>query len=358
MSVQTVGAEGEFLNDLWRFDVTSSGWEPVEFSKTTIANCPAAADVSINPSIPDVRASHVMVGMGPTSLLCGGYKVENKAEFKWSKDALGSMDCWWLTPLPEPRWDVLKLKAGTKLLPPPRHSAIMLHDNTVVDDGGRRGRAGIITESLIVIGGQGEGEKLLGDCWYLTVESGNARSFSKEYEWNNCNVAAGQLAMTPRYGHNGLIFRGHIYVHGGFASDGRGGSSAKKDLWELINYDQPTRYWEEVMPSSESPSARAFHAVWLAGSKLILHGGQSSGGAGIASVVSDTWSFDLFSYVWTLYGSSSDLPVTSHMHTASSTSSISIAFGGLTSSGTSSGKLYTFDSQLGWSRGHPSLFRV
>ena len=341
VSVVSPGDTGTFLNDMWRFDYTSSGWERVTFANRSIVSCPASGQLNINTQMPDIRAGLEMVGVGATSIMCGGYKINSAGHWLWSKDASGSCDCWWFTPLPEPRWDALKLVSGSAM-PAPRHSGLMVVGLDKQPPNYPR---------LLIIGGQGEGESVLGDCWFLETSSSDAPAiFGATYSWKKCDVAKGELTMPGRFGHGGVFFRGDVYVFGGFASDGLGGKMAMRDMWRLTNFESSSRKWVEVMPSSSGPTARAFHSMWLTGSKLILHGGQASEGTGLASVVSDTWSFDLFSQVWTLYGSTSDLPVVSHMLTASATDVASIAFGGKSPSGVSSARLYKFDSQTSWSR--------
>eukprot|EP00961_Rhodomonas_salina_P257472 3479589-Rhodomonas_salina.2 len=57
------------------------------------------------------------------------------------------------------------------------------------------------------------------------------------------------------------------------------------DAWRLLDYNDPNlRSWREIAPSSRSPPPRALHASWMIGGtegfKVVIHGGQSTDGAG------------------------------------------------------------------------------
>lgn len=99
------------------------GWEEVKFDNFGTFDGCVDADKRANIVEPDPRASHAMVSAGVTALMCGGLgdggiKLEA---------ADGSIDCWWLTPVPTPRWDRLQLAAGSEK-PSPRAGHSMGYD--------------------------------------------------------------------------------------------------------------------------------------------------------------------------------------------------------------------------------------
>lgn len=53
-----------------------------------------------------------------------------------------------------------------------------------------------------------------------------------------------------RYGHGAAMFKGYIYIYGGYASNGRS-ITAQKDMWRLPV--TKAGEWEEVMTASERP---------------------------------------------------------------------------------------------------------
>jgi hypothetical protein len=88
------------------------------------------------------------------------------------------------------------------------------------------------------------------------------------------------------------------------------------------------------MPTSDVPSARGFHAAWLSGFKIVIHGGQGTGGIGKASVLSDTWQFDLYTLDWSRFSFTSDaVPVASNFAVAPVMELNAIAFGGMAQDG-------------------------
>jgi hypothetical protein len=59
--------------------------------------------------------------------------------------------------------------------------------------------------------------------------------------------------------------------------------------------------------------ARGFHAMWISGYVIFIHGGQGPQGIGPASVRSDTWFYDVYTRVWKQHTSSVDF-LKSHLH--------------------------------------------
>jgi hypothetical protein len=52
------------------------------------------------------RAEHEMASCGASALMCGGYtRNSTSGGTAFIEDSTGSIECWWLTPLPVPRWD-------------------------------------------------------------------------------------------------------------------------------------------------------------------------------------------------------------------------------------------------------------
>ncbi len=349
MSMTDGTSNAQFLDDVWLFDTGSQGWETIVFNNESTMGC--SSELSINAVMPHPRAGHAMASLGPSALMCGGYNSTGSGATNLMQHA-NSVDCFWFTPVPEPRWDRLKVEAGSPG-PEPRMYASMVFDG---DEGLLDGE---MLYSVILFGGLGKNSKRLGDCWFLNVTAQLENTvYTETFRWQSCDVSGGAPSPNPRFGHGAVAFRHSLYVIGGFASDGSE-VAAQDDMWRLLDYQSDEdRQWEQVMPTSSRPGARGFHAVWLAGFKLILHGGQGAGGAGVTSVLGDTWSFDLFTLVWSRLGSSDALPVASHLSAASWTDSKAVAFGGLSSSSTSSAKLFVFDTAKGWAKGDIQLLSV
>ncbi len=85
------------------------------------------------------------------------------------------------------------------------------------------------------------------------------------------------------------------------------------DAWQLLHYaDAAQRTWREIMPKSQAPPPRAFHASWMIGGKngfkIVVHGGQSGAGVGEFATMSDTWRFDLTTFIWTPYSADPEAP--------------------------------------------------
>jgi N-acetylneuraminic acid mutarotase len=83
--------------------------------------------------------------------------------------------------------------------------------------------------------------------------------------------------------------------------------------------------------------------VKLPGFKIVVHGGQGAQGTGKASVLDDTWQFNLFTLDWSRLTYASDaVPVASNLAVASIMENTAVAFGGLAQDGTPSGKLFWY----------------
>lgn len=111
------------LGDVWIYDAAAMGWEEVEFT-TTLEYCPTSEP---NLESPEPRAMAALVNTGSTGLMCGGYTVDGSTDEEGSVTSpiasstnSSHIDCWWLTPLPAPRWDRLLLTADSPV-PPPRY---------------------------------------------------------------------------------------------------------------------------------------------------------------------------------------------------------------------------------------------
>jgi hypothetical protein len=101
-------------------------------------------------------------------------------------------------------------------------------------------------------------------------------------------MAQGPLYPSPRYGHGASVFDGALYVLGGFSSRGLTGIVEEDDMWRLRNYAGGGA-WTQIMPSSASPSGRAYFGFWRSGYQLYMQGGEGSG-----SVLQDTWVFNFY----------------------------------------------------------------
>ena len=107
------------------FLVTSNvqGWEEVKFDNTDLYEGCVDSNKIANTAEPLPRGGHAMESAGVTALMCGGLgdggvKLE---------DSDGSIDCWWLTPVPLARWDKLELEPGSAK-PPARSGHSMGYD--------------------------------------------------------------------------------------------------------------------------------------------------------------------------------------------------------------------------------------
>ena len=140
---------------------------------------------------------------------------------------------------------------------------------------------------VIIVGGQTLKGQLLNDCWSLSevpvmvAETGSNATrpqfadfeYQGKYEWTTCDPTSA-LALKPqaRYGHQSVYFHNSLYVVGGFAQDGLR-VQAKHDIW-ILEFGHNESTWNELMPSTKTPDPRGFHALWLSGFKIFLHGGQ------------------------------------------------------------------------------------
>ena len=115
-----------------------------------------------------------------------------------------------------------------------------------------------------------------------------------------------------------------------------------------------SKIWESYKPTSVKPSSRGFHAMWLSGFNLFIHGGQGPEGVGAASVRSDTWVYDVFNKVWTQLGSSDASPAGEKMSVNLLYASTAMAFGGINKDSRPVANSVLFDAKSGWSNIEPA----
>ena len=115
-----------------------------------------------------------------------------------------------------------------------------------------------------------------------------------------------------------------------------------------------SKIWESYKPTSVKPSSRGFHAMWLSGFNLFIHGGQGPEGVGAASVRSDTWVYDVFNKVWTQLGSSDASPAGEKMSVNLLYASTAMAFGGINKDSRPVANSVLFDPKSGWSNIEPA----
>lgn len=343
-----VGADGAVYDDVWWFDTAVNGWEFVaqpsaglgyaQFTRVDI--CTPA---SVNAEEPGGRAGHAMASTGFTALMCGGYTAKEDGSATTYAESNGNIDCWWLTPRPTLRWDRMLLKAGATA-PSPREGHVMQYND--------------VSHHILLHGGLNSENQAQDDCWYIDVNASSAMqstSFTMEFEWKPClPTANASLTPSARYGHGSVFFdaTATLYVWGGFQS-GPGVVYVLDDMW-LFRDDTTNQRWEQVLATSTRPAGRAFHAMWLFGSLVLIHGGQGESGEGVASVLSDSWSFDLYTGVWMQFGTSDAVPVASHIAVLGATETLAVSFGGKGKDGLALGQLFTFVSSAGWSLGKRS----
>jgi len=343
------GGAGTVNNDMWAYDQASQGWEEVQFPATVLGcDLPEAQTLRLPPK----RAGHGMVSMRTGAITCGGYAFEADGRTtKYLADDDGRMDCWWFTPGSPPRWDAAKMVGDSTTSPVPRHGQSMSYDT--------------VESKVMIFGGKTLKGQLLNDCWILAEVMppalGKSRiwEYQTEYKWTSCNpLSESSLKPQARYGHQSVHFHMSLYVVGGFAQDGLR-VAAKQDIW-ILDFGHNTS-WAEIMPTTRTPDPRGFHALWLSGFKIFLHGGQGPTGSGTAAVLGDTWQFDLFTKEWHQKASSAAVPIMSNLAiNPLDNSAKAISFGGRDSSGNPSGRLYTFSASKAtdsWERVYPAGVR-
>jgi hypothetical protein len=335
----------------------SQGWEKVGFQGAdstppgfAYADESCAA-VTINARMPANRAGHTAVATGSQALVCGGYTLKTPARTTFAGDG-NDIECWWFTPTPQPRFDLFKWQPGTHHKPETRWGHAMAQHS--------------VTGALILFGGMRNtsasadplASPVLQDCWFLDLSNNGSKTVRlvAEYQWKSCDPSSPTaLRPMPRYGSVAIFHAGtsSVYISGGFAWTGTT-FVAMSDLWALLHYAHDP-VWTQINPISETPVGRGFHAAWLFGNSLYIHGGQGPQGVGLASVQSDTWLFDVFTMVWKQLGSSAAAPVASFLSvTVLSETGNAVAVGGLGADNRPISTFVGFDARSGWTEGVPA----
>ena len=206
----------KFYNDVWVFDTPAQGWEELNF---TASSEPCTTNTPSTPStLPGARAEHAMASSGLSALMCGGYGPES-----FFQDNNSLIECWWLTPVRAPRWDFAVISpAEDSAGPSPRcaHTLVFDPDNL----------------AILLFGGQYT--TLLGDCWFIDLSqpfNSSEPLFSASLQWSQCAIT-GPVSPSPRFGHGAAVFRGALYILGGFVYDDLAGIAAQDDMWLLDGY--------------------------------------------------------------------------------------------------------------------------
>jgi len=345
--------DGYNMMQVWMLDGPAQGWEKVMFEGAESSppghtyadtNCVA---VTINDKMPANRAGHTAVSTGSEALVCGGYVHKTPEETKFV-GAGNDIECWWFTPIPNPRFDPFKWKPGGQVNPEARWGHAMAQHP--------------LTGALVMFGGMKKtvaaedafASPALQDCWFLNLSM--PVNLAAEYQWQKCDPSSPTAVRPmPRYGTSAVVHAGsaNVYISGGFAWTGVS-FQAMNDLWALQHYDH-NPVWKQINPVSETPVGRGFHAMWLFGNSIYIHGGQGPQGVGLASVKSDTWTFDVFTMVWRQLGSSAAAPAASFLSvTVLSDAGFAAAFGGLGADSRPTGTVVEFDMQSGWVQKEPA----
>jgi hypothetical protein len=256
--------------------------------------------------------------------MCGGWGLNNsKMIFLRGREM--SMECWWFTPVPVPRWDpfIESMPEGSTESPIPRARHVISFD--------------VISTRVLLFGGVDKDMNKLNDCWYLDLShSLGSDIYAYSFEWMRCD-STGKVLPPPRYGHNGVVFDKAFYIFGGFTENG-----PQNDMWRLESYTA-NGSWYEVMPASGSPSPRAQFACWLSGFQLYIHGGE-----GAAHTLQDTWAFNFFTRVWTVAASVSPLAASRLAIASPFGGDSAVSFGGRSAAGIAVGQTFAFSAVDGW----------
>ncbi len=264
-----------FYNDVWLFDAPAQGWEEVIFASSNGSNCTTNTPQKDSKS-PSNRAEHAMASHGNGALMCGGFTSNSTSGgITLVQDQFGLIDCWWLFPIPNAAWYPSGIQMFKSTGPSPRYSHSLVYDP--------------LFHMYLMFGGRDATFSMLNDCWHFDamIPIGDPA-----YHWLPC-VNTGVIAPSPRFGHGAAVFRGALYILGGFASDGLSGAVAKNDMWMLADY-AGNGSWEQVMPASASPQGRAYFGCWQADFLLYVAGGE-----GTSDTLQDTWSFNFYTKVGT-----------------------------------------------------------
>jgi hypothetical protein len=176
--------------------------------------------------------------------MCGGYTSNSTSGgiALLSDSTAASIDCWWLTPIPVPRWDAAMFSQPGPA-PSPRFGHTLTFDPT--------------NYAILLFGGRDASFTILGDCWMIHKPASLTRLYRATLQWVPCGGAFAS-APSPRFGHGAAVFRGALYVVGGYVSDGIGGVQARDDMWVLTGYvtdgdvSNGTASWAQVRVESES----------------------------------------------------------------------------------------------------------
>jgi len=333
--------------DVWMLDSSAKGWESVVFEGTTMTKSAGGfvyADddckaVTINAQMPVNRAGHTAVSTGSEALICGGFTKKQTTSTVWAGNG-NDIECWWFSPVPYPRFDPVKLKSGS-LVPATRWGHAIAQDP--------------LLGHVLLFGGMSRGNTALNDCWFLQLT--NTLDPTAHYEWVSCTpTTATALKPMQRYGAGAVFHESSqsFILYGGFAWSGMSFNSMS-DMWVLKDFVDVSKVeWKQINAVSDKPMARGFHAIWLSGYTIFIHGGQGPGGVGISSVRSDTWSYDIFTKVWKQFGSSDASPVASSMAVGVLSSTVAVSFGGLGPSNTPIVDCVFFDAKSGWTSIDPA----
>jgi len=249
----------------------------------------------------------------PTSgrlIMFGGRSGQTPMNDTWSYDPVANA------------WTELE-PAG--VMPPARSAHSMAYDP--------------VTHRLIMFGGSGDTGRSLNDTWSYDSVAGS---------WAELEPAG--TLPTPRGGHSMTHdpTRGRLIVFGGGVSQ----TALTNDTW---SYDPIANTWTELEPSSPLPPARWAHSVIYDPVLrcLVMFGGSCDTG----TPFNDTWAYDPAANNWTELKPSSPLPSARSAHSMAYdlTGGRLVMFGGQDSGGTSLDDAWVYDSSANtWRELEPS----
>ena len=150
-------------------------------------------------------------------------------------------------------WRELAPASRSSSFPPPRSQ----HAVSVVPG----------SDMLIVSGGSGFEQTVLGDMWVATIGGGGTNVF-----WKRINSPMGKVPSARRsHALSPLVSDIELLLHGGID----GGGNMMSDLWiaQFTNEEKTRCVWTELV---SSPNPRFAHLVSVSNSSLIVFGGSNS----------------------------------------------------------------------------------
>ncbi|CAE7594124.1 Klhdc2 [Symbiodinium natans] len=276
-----------FLSDMWQFHLDSNQWTPIDYGEGPLGRWKEGATPVFNNS----------------QLVLMGGSTETSVKFARN-------DVWVFKPLPGGGGAWRKVRTSNTPVPRRGHVIVANHSHVIMFGGKTTPRlekraVEEMEENFPDLEYTPQRkEKCLIDLWAISKDEMLAEGSSHPPRWRE----GAPFPAGCRWGGTGSFLRDNLGKKYLAMFGGRhlsAGSEEHKDTSVYVYYDDLWLYdfvedsWSQAPTKGARPCPRDHHGAATLNDKLYIYGGRQSERRAADSVLSDVWSYDINTHMWT-----------------------------------------------------------